>query len=70
MNECYEVGNLRIYARQEDVTSFYNDASIVVNLTDSRQAIETFGLTPLEAMSDGLPVIVPTVGGIAELVID
>lgn len=70
VNEYYKVGNLRIYARQEDVTSFYNDASIVVNLTDPRQAIETFGLTPLEAMSDGLPVIVPTVGGIAELVID
>ncbi len=70
VNECYTVGNLRIYARQEDVTSFYNDASVVVNLTDPRQAIETFGLTPLEAMSAGLPVIVPTVGGIAELVID
>ena len=41
-----------------------------MNLTDPRKAIETFGLTALEAMSAGLPVIVPTVGGIAELVDD
>ncbi len=33
-------------------------------------AIETFGLTPLEAMSCGLPVIVPTMGGVAEMVED
>lgn len=30
--------------------------------------METFGLTALEAMSVGLPVIVPTEGGIAEMV--
>ena len=33
-------------------------------------AVETFGLTALEAMSAGLPVIVPTEGGIAEMVTD
>jgi len=32
--------------------------------------VETFGLTALEAMSAGLPVIVPTEGGIAEMVVD
>lgn len=42
----------------------------MLNLTNKNQAIETFGMTPLEAMTCGLPVIVPTVGGIAELVID
>ena len=62
--------NLAVYARQKDVSTFYNQASIVVNLTDSHIAIETFGLTALEAMRAGLPVIVPTVGGIAELVED
>ena len=50
------------------MTRFYNAASVVVNLTNPRQAIETFGLTPLEAMSCALPVTVPPVGGIAELV--
>ena len=62
--------NLAVYARQKDVSTFYNKSSIVVNLTDSRIAIETFGLTALEAMRAGLPVIVPTLGGIAELVED
>ena len=62
--------NLKIYDRQEDVVPFYKEASVVLNLTDKTQAIETFGLTALEAMVFGLPVVVPTVGGIAEMVED
>lgn len=62
--------NLHIVPRQQDVTSFYNQASVVLNLTNREMAIETFGLTALEAMSAALPVIVPTVGGIAEMVED
>lgn len=62
--------NLTVYPRQNNVAFFYNRASIVLNLTDKRLAIETFGLTALEAMSAELPVIVPTVGGIAEMVED
>lgn len=62
--------NLIIYPRQNDVAKFYNQASIVLNLTNSEMIVETFGLTALEAMSAGLPVIVPTEGGIAELVTD
>ncbi|MBO5864536.1 MAG: glycosyltransferase family 4 protein [Bacteroidaceae bacterium] len=62
--------NLTIYPRQEDVTPFYNRASLVLNLSNKKQFIETFGLTALEAMTAGLPVIVPTVGGIAEMVTD
>ena len=62
--------NLTIHPRQEDVTPFYNHASLVLNLTNRKYAIETFGLTALEAMTAGLPVIVPTVGGIAEMVTD
>lgn len=61
---------MTIYSRQADVTLFYNRASLVICLTNPRVAIETFGLTTLEAMSAGLPVIVPTVGGIAEMVED
>ena len=64
------LNNLTVYPRQEKVYQFYNESSVAVNLTDPRKAIETFGLTALEAMSAGLPVIVPTVGGIAELVDD
>jgi glycosyltransferase involved in cell wall biosynthesis len=63
-------GNLTIHPRQKDVTQFYNRASLVVNLSNRNLFIETFGLTALEAMTAGLPVIVPTVGGIAEMVTD
>ena len=69
-HQVEDIRNLTVWARQQDVTSFYHRASVVLNLTDKRQAIETFGLTALEAMSAGLPVIVPTVGGIAEMVTD
>ena len=62
--------NLTVHARQKDVVPFYNRASVVLNLTNKNMAIETFGLTAIEAMSAGLPVIVPTVGGIAEIVKD
>ena len=62
--------NISIVSRQDDVAGFYNRASVVVNLSDKERFIETFGLTALEAMSAGLPVIVPTVGGIAEMVED
>lgn len=62
--------NLIVYPRQNNVAPFYNRASVVLNLSNKNLFIETFGLTALEAMSAGLPVIVPTVGGIAELVED
>lgn len=59
---------MKIHSRQTDVSTFYNEASLVLNLSDKRQFVETFGLTALEAMSAGLPVIVPSEGGIAEMV--
>lgn len=62
--------NLTVMDRQERVAPFYNRASLVVNLTNKDEAVETFGLTALEAMTAGLPVIVPTSGGIAEMVED
>ena len=69
-NRIVTTKNLTIHPRQDDVAPFYNRASLVLNLTNRRYAIETFGLTALEAMTAGLPVIVPTVGGIAEMVTD
>ncbi len=60
--------NLQLYPRHEDVRPFYDHSSMLVNLTKKEMVIETFGLTALEAMTAGLPVIVPTVGGIAEMV--
>lgn len=60
--------NIDIHSRQEDVSPFYNKASVVVNLSDKEKFIETFGMTALESMSAGVPIIVPTEGGIAEMV--
>ena len=67
-NHIGSIRNLKVYSRQSDVAPFYNRASVVLNLSNKDLFIETFGLTALEAMSAGLPVIVPTVGGIAEMV--
>jgi glycosyltransferase involved in cell wall biosynthesis len=60
--------NLRIYPVQQDVHPFYQQANLVLNLSRKDEWIETFGLTVLEAFNYGIPVIVPTVGGIAEIV--
>lgn len=62
--------NVSIYTRQSDVAPFYNDASIVVNLSDPQLFIESFGMTVLEAKAAGLPVVAPPVGGVTELVKD
>lgn len=60
--------NLTIYPCQKDIVPFYNEASLVVNLSNKLLVKETFGMTVLEAMTCSLPTIVPTEGGIAELV--
>lgn len=62
--------NLTIFDRQKNIIPFYQRASLVLNLTDKKLCIETFGLTILEAMTAALPVIVPTEGGIIEMVED
>ncbi|WP_281238637.1 glycosyltransferase family 4 protein [Flavobacterium praedii] len=60
--------NLIIYPTQKDTHSFYKEASVVLNLSDTNLWVETFGLTILEAMAYGLPTIVPPIGGVIELV--
>ena len=61
-------GNILIFPAQSDVHPFYQKADFVCNLSRPEEWKETFGLTAIEAMSYGLPVIVPQVGGIAEIV--
>jgi len=60
--------NVTIHPRTDDPASFYERADLVVNLARVDQWIETFGLTLAEAMTFGLPVIAPPVGGPAEVV--
>jgi L-malate glycosyltransferase len=60
--------NVTIHPRTDDPASFYTRADLVLNLARVDQWIETFGLTLAEAMSFGIPVIAPPVGGPAEIV--
>lgn len=62
--------NITVHPRTTDSAAFYGRASLVLNLSRVDHCVETFGLTILESMSFGIPVIVPPVGGPAELVED
>jgi len=60
--------NCTVFSAQSNTHPFYQRATIVINLSHPDKWIETFGMTILEAMTYGLPVIVPPVGGVRELV--
>ena len=62
--------NLKVYSVQQDLHKFYQRSVICLNLSLPNLCVETFGLTILEAMTYGIPVITPPVGGIIELVDD
>ena len=53
-----------------DPTDYYQRADILLNLSRVDLWVETFGLTILEGMAFGIPVIAPTVGGPSEFVRD
>lgn len=60
--------NIKIYPVQKDVHSFYYNADLVMNLSIPELWIETFGLTLIEAMAYGIPVIAPNIGGPTEFI--
>lgn len=60
--------NTTVESSTDDMASVYARATLLLNLSDRTQFIETFGMTVAEAMCFGLPCIVPIVGGISELV--
>ena len=60
--------NLLIFPTQKNTHPFYEEASVLLNLSDVNLWLETFGLTILEGMAYGLPAIVPSSGGVIELV--
>lgn len=62
--------NLTLMSRQNNLFPFYTKASLVLNLSRIDEWVETFGLTIIEAMAFGIPVIVPPVGGPSEIVQD
>ncbi len=61
--------NLNLYPKQNNVHPFFKNANLVLNLSHPEDWMETFGMTLIEAMQYGLPVIAPPVGGPTELVI-
>lgn len=62
--------NVKVSPSTNNMADVYARASLLLNLSDRTQFIETFGMTVVEAMCFGLPCIVPVVGGISELVQD
>ena len=59
--------NIELLRRPSSVYDHYKRAHLVLNLSLPEGWVETFGLTLLEAMSCGVPVVCPTVGGCTEL---
>lgn len=59
--------NMVVVLRPPDIYEHYGEASLVLNLSHREGWVETFGMTLLEAMSCGVPVVSPVVGGCTEL---
>lgn len=62
--------NVTIHSRTNTPSTYYATADVLLNLSRVDQWIETFGMTIVEGMAFGLPVIVPPVGGPVEIVTD
>ncbi|MCH1931714.1 glycosyltransferase family 4 protein [Shewanella sp. A25] len=62
------ISNLHVFRNPTNLAQFFSEAFVVLNLSDPQQWVETFGLTLLEGMSFGTPVIAPPYGGPLELV--
>lgn len=60
--------NIEIHPISTFLHPYYSTAKLLLSLTNPEYRIETFGLTILEAMSYGIPAIVPNIGGPTELI--
>lgn len=60
--------NVEVVVAKTDLQQELCDASILLNLSQYPDWIETFGLTIWESLSQGTPVIVPDIGGPLEIV--
>jgi len=62
--------NMSIFPRTNEPEKYLINTSLLLNLSRIDEWIETFGLTILEAISFGIPCIVPPVGGPVEIIDD
>lgn len=62
--------NIDVHPRTDAPERFYAKGDILLNLSRIDQCVETFGLTLVEGMAFGLPVIAPPVGGPTEIITD
>jgi glycosyltransferase involved in cell wall biosynthesis len=63
-----QADNVTLHPRTDDPGAFYAGADLVLSLARVDQWVETFGLTLVEAMTFGVPVIAPSEGGPTEVV--
>lgn len=59
--------NVTLFSSTNEVDAFYQKAAMVLNLSLPDQWVETFGLTLLEALRYGRPIVAPNVGGPTEI---
>jgi glycosyltransferase involved in cell wall biosynthesis len=60
--------NLELVNRPDNIQELYLNSFLVINLSLPDECVETFGLSLLEGMFYGTPVIAPPVGGPVEFV--
>lgn len=60
--------NIFFISRPNDIYKYYENSFAVLNLTLPDLVIETFGLSLVEGMSYGSPVVAPPIGGPTEFV--
>ena len=61
-----DVSNVKLLGRVESNLEFLNSIDLLINTS----SIEGIPLTAMEAVSQGVPVIAPNIGGMSELIID
>ncbi len=60
--------NMKLLIRPENIQQYFSTSFVVLNLSSEIYCVETFGLSLIEGMACGTPVIAPSVGGPVEFV--
>lgn len=63
-------GNVKLIARPPNIQQYFANSFVVLNLSLPDGCIETFGLSLIEGMAFGSPVVAPPIGGPVEFVDD